>query len=219
MSFVSSYCHISNESVSVNGETFFSLNKSGSNNLTKDIYKYLNLGYPKFYKMDALSKLAFLGVEILKKQYPEISNYKDDEIALLFANKHSSAESDLQFSNSYQNGNSASPALFVYTLPNILIGEIAIRNLWFGENLFTILPKFSPELFEKNCEIFLSGKTKACICGWVDVLGDSIEAFLFFVETTDANKLNIPCKAEVLKKIYNKKAHGKPETRIKETNN
>lgn len=231
MSFISSYCHISNKTVSVNGKAFFSADKPDSN-LTKEVYKQLGIDYPKFYKMDTLSKVAFLGVEILKKQYPQISDFKDDEIALLFGNKHASAETDIQFLNSYKDGNSASPALFVYTLPNILIGEIAIRNKWYGENLFTVYPKFNAELFEKNCTLFLTGKTKACLCGWVDVLGDSIEAFLFFVEKAparlganekneggDVNKLNFPCKAETLKNIYNKQAHGKPETRIKETNN
>ena len=87
-------------------------------------------------------------------------SFKDDEIALLFGNNHSSAETDIQFSNSYKDGNSASPALFVYTLPNILIGEIAIRNKWYGENLFTVYPKFNAELFEKN--ITLLAETHLC---------------------------------------------------------
>ena len=34
-----------------------------------------------------------------------------------------------------------SPALFVYTLPNIVTGEIAIRNNYWGETAFYVLDK------------------------------------------------------------------------------
>src|ERR1035437_834105 len=143
MRYISCYCSVTNTTVAVDGKIYFECDKSPIGNFAKELYKKIDIDYPKFYKMDMLAKFAFLGVEIFKKHCPSITHYGDDEIALFFGNKKASADSDLQFFESYQNGGTASPSAFVYTLPSILMGELAIRNLWYGENLFVILPEFN----------------------------------------------------------------------------
>ena len=217
MSFISAHCYIKNDSIRSNGIVLHA-GENGINDLIKAAYKKLNLDYPKFYKMDMLSKTAFIAVEILKAQCPEISNYQGDEIALLFSNRNSSADTDIKFIKSYQQDGAASPALFAYTLPNILIGEIAIRNKWYGENLFIIRPKFDPDFLSTYSNIFLSKKAKGCICGWVNVLGEDIECILFFVEKTDCRKLNLSFTPETIKNIYNTNHYEKSKGRTEKAN-
>lgn len=204
MSFITAYCRISKKLVTVNGEIIFRKDEASTDDFSKQIYKNFKLDYSKFYKMDLLSKFAFLGIESLKKHCTPITEYADDEIALLFSNSVSSADTDIKFQKSYMEQGSPSPSLFVYTLPNILIGEIAIRNKWFGENLFTILPNFGSEYFTAQCNIFLEKKAKAVLCGWVNILGENLDAFIFFVEKTNTNKINFPLNSETLLMLYKK---------------
>ena len=138
MNYINSYCHISNDSVKINGEVSTAINSSSIDEITRELYLSLDLKYSKFHKIDQLSKIAFIGTELMKKADSEISNSGENDIALLFSNSKSSADTDIKFQESYKNGGIPSPSLFVYTLPNILIGEIAIRNKWYGENMFTI---------------------------------------------------------------------------------
>lgn len=222
MSFITSYCHISNDACTVNGKIFLSGNNEDNVDWIKQLYKKLELDYPKFYKMDTLSKIAFIGSELIKNQnqifnLSKISQetaplssgegqggevYGDDEIALIFSNRNSSADTDIKFKASYTKELLPSPALFVYTLPNILIGEIAIRNQWYGENLFFIAPEFNADFFQSYAEIVLSKNSKACLCGWMDVLENSIDGFLFTVEKTATSNLNLPFTSKILSNLY-----------------
>jgi hypothetical protein len=164
------YICIQNDSIEVNGEDFSIINDQTS--FFKSVYKGLGIDYPKFYKMDALSKLGFLAVEILKQKI-EVKDDFADELAMLFYNSNSCQESDLKYWQNVQNGK-ANPSLFVYTLPNIVLGEISIYNKWFGESLFLIQNE------EDNFEIesiieswFILGKAKYCICCNLEYHDDS----------------------------------------------
>ena len=59
----------------------------------KGAYKHLGIDYPKFFKMDALSKLAFLGMEYL---LPTLPSEEKEDMALLFANHSASLDTDLR---------------------------------------------------------------------------------------------------------------------------
>lgn len=204
MNFITAYCRISNEVVIVDGEIIFRKDEASTDDFLKQIYKNFKLDYSKFYKMDMLSKFAFLGTEILKCHCKRIAEYSDDEIALLFSNSVSSADTDIKFQKSYQEESSPSPSLFVYTLPNILIGEIAIRNKWFGENLFTIFPKFDSDFFTNYCNILLSKNTEACLCGWINILDENPDTFIFLVEKENESKFNFSLNSETLSILYKK---------------
>ena len=188
MSFITAYCHINENSCSVNGEIVLQKNQESADSWFKQLYKELAIEYPKFYKMDMLSQAGFIGSELIKRVNSDsISNYNDDEIALLFANNTSSADTDIRFKESYQEKKSPSPSLFVYTLPNIVLGEIAIRNKWFGENMFAVLPKFTPDFFYQYGKILLTTGSKAVLCGWLEILEGRVEVFVFLVETEKYN--------------------------------
>lgn len=179
MSYIASYCKITSENCWVNGVKYKLENKDDSNSLLKNLYNSLDISYPKFYKMDDLSKISFLGSELLIQVYPEIKNYNDNEIALLFSNNNSSAVTDQKYKETYDDG-VPSPALFVYTLPNILIGEIAIRNKWYGENMFTISKKFDANYFNNYCNILLNKNVEAALCGWINTTKKKNGSFLIF---------------------------------------
>jgi len=182
MSFITSYCHLTNESCLVNGQQIAGRDNESTDSWLKQLYKNQEIVYPKFYKMDTLSQTGFILTELLKRTNPRlIDAYQDDEIALLFANRFSSVDSDVRFQRSYQD-TSPSPALFVYTLPNIVLGELAIYNKWYGENMFAVLPKFAADFYVSYAEILLSTGSEAILCGWLDIADEQIHAFLFFVE-------------------------------------
>jgi hypothetical protein len=133
---------------------------------SKDLYKKIECNYPKFYKMDNLSKLAFLAGELLIKR-SKLTGIPAENVALLFANTGSTIDTDTKFIESLEA--IPSPAIFVYTLPNIAIGELCIRHGWKGEGLFLIQSQFNPqELIEHTTFTFDAGNTKACLLGWVD---------------------------------------------------
>jgi hypothetical protein len=186
MSSITACCHINEKFCSVNGEIFLQKSEESGDSWFKQLYKELAIDYPKFYKMDALSQAGFIGSELIKKENPGFLSFcEDDEIALLFANSESSADTDIRFQESYEEKKTPSPSLFVYTLPNIVLGEIAIRNKWFGENMFAVLPKFTPEFFVQYGAILLATGSKAVLAGWLGILEGHVEVFMFLVENED----------------------------------
>lgn len=186
MSFVTAYCHIDENLCSLNGEVLLRKNEETGETWFKQIYKALAIEYPKFYKMDLISQAGFLGSELIKKVNP-LSAYADDEVALLFGNKQSSADTDIRFQESYLEKKTPSPSLFVYTLPNIVLGEIAIRNKWYGENMFVVLPKFTPEFFVRYSTILMQSGAEAVLGGWLSILEGKVEVFMFLIEKAGEN--------------------------------
>src|SRR6185503_17555551 len=103
------------------GEVVLDLSGISLDDFLLKAYDWVQLMYPKYYKMDRLSKLGLLASEILLKEYK-----RDASTAVVLSNAHSSLDTDLRFWESAKT--QASPSLFVYTLPNIVAGEICIRN-------------------------------------------------------------------------------------------
>ena len=175
-------CKISKDGVFVNSERKDELTPSGDD-WKKDLYSKIGLDYPKFYKMDALAKMSFLAFQLLD-QLIDLNKYEDDEVSMLFANTYSSYDDDMKYLDSYTMKGSPSPSLFVYTLPNILTGELAIFKKWYGENIFFIHENFDAEFFIDQINFYLSKGSKACLCGWVDAANEKEECLLFLVDNT-----------------------------------
>ncbi|WP_289023790.1 hypothetical protein [uncultured Salegentibacter sp.] len=170
----------------------FSSSEKDLNTFLKSIYDFLELKYPKFHKMDNLSKLGILGTEILFRG-KEIST----DTALIFSNNASSLDIDRKFHESISGF--ASPALFVYTLPNIVLGEISIKFKLQSENAFFVSDSFDAELLKNYSESLLtSGKAPEVLCGWLDLENEEYDVFLCLV----SREINIPFSEENLKKIY-----------------
>ena len=151
------------------------------------VYQHFQLNYPKFYKMDNLSKLGWLASEVLLKDIFRNDQYQPEEVGLVLANRNSSLDNDIKYFESAKE--IASPSLFVYTLPNIVIGEICIRNNFKGEHGFYIQDTFDAGFIAGQVNYLLDNSIlKACICGWVDVLGQDNKAALYLVEKNQTGK-------------------------------
>ena len=108
------------------------------------LYKRLTDDYPKFYKMDGLSRLAFVAAELLTKGADGRQSMPlSDNTAIVFAGRSGSWATDLAYQATIERHDCffPSPARFVYTLPNIALGELAIRHNVHGETAFFIAPQ------------------------------------------------------------------------------
>ena len=121
--------------------------------------------------MDNLCKLAYIGAKKLLKD--KELDYSPKRIALVFANKSSSLCSDIKH-NENVNKNSpmgASPAVFVYTLPNITMGEIAIREKFMGENTFFVFNSKNLNFVDEYASSLIRTNIADCVIyGWCDYL-------------------------------------------------
>ena len=179
-SYIQKYCSIKNNNISLNGKVIFSEDNPQVKDFFKSVYQFLGIKYSKFFKMDSLSKLAFLSAEIILKD--TVSEGKN--IAIILSNNASSLDTDRKHQNSINDSESyfPSPAVFVYTLPNIGIGEISIRHQLKSENGFFVFDKYNAN-FHYNYEKSLinNNKSDSVLAGWVNIDEDSYEAFLYLV--------------------------------------
>jgi len=178
--YITASCIISNNQVQLNGEQGFAGDNLGIDQLLLAVYQHFHFSYPKFHKMDNLSKLGWLAAELLLKDFDK-TYYHAEQIGTVLANANSSLDMDLRYQDSIKDV--PSPSLFVYTLPNIVAGEICIRHHFKGENAFFVLPKFDAGFIKQQVDYLLDHNIlQACICGWIDVLGQDYEAKLYLIE-------------------------------------
>jgi hypothetical protein len=164
--------------ISKNDET---LNSIG---LLEGIYKSINVSYPKFFKMDALSKLGVLCAELILKDENVNDLFAKEKTAIVLSNKNSSLQTDVAYAKTM--ADYPSPALFVYTLPNIVTGEIAIKHKITGENAFFIEPVFNADLLHNYTDLLLQ-ENDAALCGWLNIDETTCEGFLYFVAKQSVN--------------------------------
>jgi len=206
MNFINQYCHIQNRSLIRQGKIIFTSASGTLDDFLEEAFRYLLLTYTKFYKMDHLSKLGFLASEMLLNDKSLLPRYAHDQVALVLSNASSSLDTDLRFAESVKT--IPSPALFVYTLPNIVAGEICIRQGITGENAFFVFPEFDAQQMADYVNLVLaSKKNSACIGGWIEVMGDHHDVFLYLVEKERVAD-GVQHTAEQLYKIY-KQNYGK----------
>lgn len=157
---------LSSEGVVLDGKVLVTQEK-GKNMLTELYRQYIG-DYPRYYKMDILSKVAFICSELLLQAEGKRDENKEDRAVILF--NHSSAiVSDRAFLSTLSEEYYPSPSVFVYTLPNIATGEIAIRNGYHGETSFYILPCKSAEIMENIINAsFRDNAMQSAISGWVN---------------------------------------------------
>lgn len=186
---ISKYCVIHENNIFVNDELVFSDVKSSFSSFIKAGFKAQDIEYPKFYKMDNLSKLAFLGAEILLQDTIDKEN-----IALILSNKSGSLDSDVKHQESIQKEDNyfPSPAVFVYTLANICAGEISIRHGMKSENIFFVSDEYDAETIANSASYLLQKrKAEKVLCGWVELFADKYKAVLYLVENIGETEHNI----------------------------
>jgi hypothetical protein len=195
---------ISQNRIFKNGQFIFE-HPGSSEKFLDNVYTNFEISYPKFHKMEMLCKLGLLATEILLKDEHHEKKYAETETGLVLSNANASLDVDLRYARTIQSG--ASPALFVYTLPNIVIGEISIRFRFKGENAFFVFKQFNGNFIAEYVNgLFDNNLIKNCICGWVDILKEDYRAFLCLIETGNSKKA-MPFTADNLNQL-NQKDHG-----------
>ena len=166
--------YITPQGVWLDGKVF-AIDKEGKqSSLLTALYKQIIGNYPKYYKMDGLCRLGFVASELLLKAERDESSFTEDTNktrAIVFFNRSSSIASDKKYLASIVEKDNyfPSPSVFVYTLPNIVTGEIAIRNGYHGETSFYILPHKNELLMQDIIETtFMDEQTTSVLTGWLD---------------------------------------------------
>jgi hypothetical protein len=184
--YINASCIISERVVYKNEAVVFENDQTDLQGFLAAAYQHFGIRYPRFYKMDNLSRLGWLAAEILLKDSFTPGQYPPENIALVLSNASSSLDTDIKYFATTKE--IASPALFVYTLPNIVMGEICIRHNFKGENAFFISEDFDPGFIQQYVQqLFNNNNLQACICGWVELLGDQYKTVLFLTEKVKHN--------------------------------
>ncbi|NPA68254.1 MAG: beta-ACP synthase [Chlorobi bacterium] len=163
---------IESNKISINDTKDFEIQSENFAAFVKSAYKHYGIKYPKFYKMDDLSKLGFIAAEILLQDTNILSKYKSEDIAVILSNESSSLNTDAEYQKTIDDRDNyfPSPSVFVYTLANIMTGEICIRHKIKGENTVFIEKDFNKKfIFDYVNILFNTHKAEACITGRINI--------------------------------------------------
>jgi 3-oxoacyl-[acyl-carrier-protein] synthase-1 len=156
--------------VEVSGSTL-ATSARGAALLTELYRTYVN-DYPKYFKMDAPTKLGFLASELLLRAEGDRHEHSSDRAVVVFG-RNGSIVSDHRFQATTDGpkGYFPSPSVFVYTLPNMVAGEIALRIHYHGETAYYALDHYDPALILSVVATTLADNcTGSIISGWVDYI-------------------------------------------------
>ena len=149
------------------GKTEIDESQLADNNFLTALYRTLGLNYPKFFKMDDMSKAGILVTELVLRDLPTELDKK--QTAVVFFNREASLHTDRRFEETIRDKNNffPSPSVFVYTLPNIVSGEVCIRHGFQGESGFYVIDDFDKNAMADICGDLLDSHS-AVICGYTD---------------------------------------------------
>ena len=163
------------------------------NALLTELYRAYVGDYPKFFKMDTLSKLGFVASEMLIKDEGQERFVPREDHAVVLFNKTASLQADTNYQSTIQDPENffPSPAAFVYTLPNIVTGEIAIRNKYYGETSFIVMESCDAHIMAQQLmNAFQDPMTQSILGGWLDCNDENhFEARLFLIEKQQFNDI------------------------------
>ncbi len=118
-----------------------------------------------------LSKVGFLVSELMLREAGFDIETKKEDMAIALFNRSASSDDDLLYLESIKDKDAyfPSPSVFVYTLPNIVAGEIAIRNKILGETSFYVSKERDKQMiYQQVCNIMSRPSTKYILCGWCE---------------------------------------------------
>ena len=185
---IQTWCSVQNGTIICNGKKIVAIeNKQPFSEFAKQVYKNQQWEYPKFYKMDRLSKLTFMTAEILMDSITIPSEEKEG-LAVVLSNKSASLDTDRTYQDSINSIEDfyPSPAVFVYTLPNIGMGEVCIRHKIQSENAFFVFDDFNPLFLKQYAESLISNdKARQVLCGWTEIDEKGYNSFLYLASPNE----------------------------------
>ncbi len=180
MSSIAAYCAIRNNEFRANGKLILKDEQASPDGFAERLYRHLNVSYPRFFKMDRMCKLGFISAEVLLAGERDI---EPEKAALVLSNSHASLDTDVRYEES--TASIPSPALFVYTLPNIVTGEISIRHKLKGENAFFVTARFDFNLIADYVEMVFAAGASVCLAGWIDLMAGDTDVFLYLAKNSE----------------------------------
>ena len=176
--------YITPNEVKVDGKAL-SHNENGAALLT-ELYRAHVGDYPKFFKMDTLCKLGFVASELLLQAEGAPRFEPREDRAVVFFNRSASLQADTAYQATIQDPDNffPSPAAFVYTLPNIVTGEIAIRNKYYGETTFIVMEDCDENIMARELQnAFHDPMTTSILGGWLDCIDENhFETNIFLID-------------------------------------
>ncbi len=163
-----------------NGKLIFSDPERDFSAFAKKAYANLKIDYLKFFRMDDLSKLCFLAAEHLLSEV-NLPEWDGSKVSIVVASRTGSLETDKKHVESFKDRQNyfPGPAVFVYTLPNIMLGEMCIRHQITGETNCFMMNQFDEEFILNYAnELINRQKQEFCIAGWVNFDSKDYEANL-----------------------------------------
>lgn len=152
-----------------------------------ELYGQLGMAYPKFFKMDRLSKAGILAAEMVMRAVGQNTEEVKSDWGVVCFNSASSLDDDRTYQETIQDPENyfPSPSVFVYTLANIVAGEMAIKYKLRGETSFYVSQYFDKERLEKAVtDVFAQTNAHYLLAGWVDYDNGhcDVQLFVFKIE-------------------------------------
>jgi len=148
--------------------------------LVSELFKKKLSDGSRFFKMDLFSRLAYVATGLLAKD--SLAGYAPEDIALFIFTRNGSVLADRKHLSTFSNPENfyPSPAVFINTLPNVVLGEIAVMNTIKGETTLVMLPCRDDAWMDRIIKATLScTRPSVMIYGWIDCPAeDSFEADL-----------------------------------------
>ncbi|MBN9482883.1 MAG: hypothetical protein BGO70_08400 [Bacteroidetes bacterium 43-93] len=193
------WVHIDEQRIIKDGSPLLSFN--ADNETAASVYRNMGYSYPKFFKMDLLCQWAWLGAEVLLAQdggtlYEGIDKTK---VGVVLATGKGCLDADKKYLES--TATIASPSLFVYTLPNIMLGEICIRHGFKGEQICFVNDEADAEqiYFWVN-DLLQNRGMEACLCGWADAVGNERKIKFYWVTKAGKGPAFTPEHIDIINK-------------------
>lgn len=200
---INHWVHINTQAIIKDGSPLLLFKAPLNSNAPEEVYRELEFNYPKFFKMDLLCKWAWLGAEMLLRNASDLvsDGVNKTKIGVVLSTAAGCYEVDKKYKESI--ASIPSPALFVYTLPNIMLGEICIRHGIKGEQACLVNDRFDADemCFWVN-DMLQNRGMDACICGWADATSENHDVNLFWVTKAAPG---ITFNAATIQNIYSAK--------------
>ena len=196
---------VNDKEIVLNGVQMFAFKEEIADRKLEAAYRALGISYPKFFKMDAQSKLGWLSAEYLCEEGKLFRFVEAKDFALVLSNRKSSLDTDEHYQQSLENEGDflPSPAVFVYTLANIVAGEICIRHGIKGENNFLISESFDAVSLVNYVNLLFAEKLcEQCLVGWVEAYHGTLRSVFALIEKTDGEKATPLFTMEYLNQLY-----------------
>lgn len=155
--------------VLVNDSVVFSDKSADFGTFIREAFKSRGENNMKFYKMDDLCKLGYVAAAWLLDGI----EFGEEECGMVLSGKYGCLDTDMKHQQIIdKEGDAASsPAVFVYTLPNVVAGEISIRHHIKGENTwFWSDDRTMSDLKHYASLIAGASDLRYCIIGHLDFL-------------------------------------------------